>query len=96
MPVGRYAFATCAYGEYIFVLGGLFELVQADRGQKIPDSLKRCDNFNVKRDCWTEMPDLPEARIGASAIVVGSVLYLIGGLGKSNNIFYYSMRRGED
>jgi hypothetical protein len=92
MPIGRFAFATCTYGRFIFVLGGVKEIVQVDHGQPMPDPLVECDSYDALNDEWGEMPDLPEGRIGASAVCVGQTLYCIGGIGKRTNIFSHSLK----
>jgi hypothetical protein len=92
MRTGRFAFGTCNYGRWIFVVGGIKEIVQVDRGQSTPDSLTSCDDYNVVRNEWGSMPDLPEGRIGPSLLVINHVLYCIGGVGKLTNIFSYSLK----
>ena len=92
MRTGRIAFGTCNYGNWIFVVGGLKELTQVDRGQEIPDSLSSCEDYNIVKNEWGNMPDLPEGRIGPSLLIINHVLYCIGGVGKLTNIFSFSLR----
>jgi hypothetical protein len=70
VPTGRFGFAACSFGKYIFVLGGMKESVQVDNGQTAPDSLTSCHSYDIMNDKWFEMPNLPEGRIGATAIVI--------------------------
>jgi hypothetical protein len=63
-----------------------------DNGQTVPDSLTKCHAYDIIKDKWNEMPDLPEGRIGASAIVVNQTLYCIGGHGKLQSIFSLSLQ----
>ncbi len=92
MPTGRFAFGACAYGRFIFVVGGMKEIVQVDRGQTTPDSLTSCDSYNMFKDEWNSMPDLPEGRIGPSLLVVNHTLYCVGGIGRTTNILSFSLR----
>ena len=92
MRTGRFAFGTVNYGRWIFVVGGIKEIVQVDRGQSTPDSLTSCDDYNVVKNEWGSMPDLPEGRIGPSLLVINHVLYCIGGVGKLTNIFSKEFR----
>jgi len=71
MPVGKFAFGTCAHSNFIYCVGGIKEVVQVDRGQTEPDSLDSCHAYNIFKDEWIELPNLPEGRIGPSLVVVG-------------------------
>ena len=92
MRIGRFAFGICTYGRFIFVVGGIKEVVQVDQGQATPDSLTDCDDYNVLEDKWDLMPSLPQGRIGPSLIVVNQTLYCIGGVGKLSNILSFSLK----
>jgi N-acetylneuraminic acid mutarotase len=92
IPVGRFGFAACSYGKFIFVLGGMKESVQVDNGQSVPDSLNKCHAYDIIKDKWNDMPDLPEGRIGSTAIVINQTLFCIGGQGKRQSIFALSLQ----
>lgn len=55
------------------------EAVQVDMGQPEPFALSECYAYDILYDKWNNMPDLPEAKIGATAFVANTTLFCVGG-----------------
>ena len=95
MPIARFSFGICVYGEWIFVVSGLNSMTQRDFGQQQPQSFIECDRYNIKTNEWHAMPDLPEGRVNPSLIVLQHTLYCIGGCtSETNNIYSLDLRFG--
>ncbi len=69
-------FAFAAGAGRIFVIGGR-------QGNVISAGIWF---YAPERGLWVELPDLPETRIGHSAVVVNNHLYVFGGIGGSQQV----------
>jgi len=72
MPSARCGHATCAYGEKIFVFGGV-----------TPDAYSQARNniyvYDTKTDTWAEKGPMPYANALCGVAVVDDLIYLVGG-----------------
>lgn len=66
LPIARFSFGICTYGEYIIIVSGLCEVSQHDLGANFPEAILECDRYSPLNDEWSIMPDLPEGRSNPS------------------------------
>jgi N-acetylneuraminic acid mutarotase len=71
IPEPRDEHASCAIGQYIYILGGEAE----QTGMALADNL-RYDSVN---DSWATVAPMPTARKNAAAVALGGKCYVIGG-----------------
>lgn len=71
MPTPRDEHASCAIGQYVYVMGGAEE-----EGRP---SLATVDRYDSETDSWTSRQAMPTARQNLSASVVDGKCYAIGG-----------------
>lgn len=84
MKTARAAFGCCLNRKYqkIYVVGGA-------AGQDIPTN--KCEQYDVNKDEWTDLPSLDQGLCSASIITVGEqeniqgpkYLFCMGGISKS-------------
>jgi N-acetylneuraminic acid mutarotase len=79
MPTARAHFSCNAIGANIYVIGGVFPRVEV---------------FNTNTKKWTEKEDLPRELAGHKGVVVGNMLWLLGGnsKGDSREVLCYDPR----
>jgi N-acetylneuraminic acid mutarotase len=67
-----------AHGDSVIRVGG-FEAVNGLDDEHDLRSSNEVMSFDLNKNVWTKLPDLPEPRSSHDAIVVGDRLYVIGG-----------------
>lgn len=77
LPVPRAGFGVASYENAVIVVGG--ERFTDDNGNPDANAYAAVDAYNVERDTWTELPDLPQGRHGMAAAIVENTFYAIGG-----------------
>lgn len=75
LPVPRLESGVTALGQSVVVVGGFDTDQQAGL-----DVTKRVDVFDTFEQTWSQLPDAPVARHHVQVAVVGTTLYLLGGL----------------
>ena len=75
IPVPRLESGVTALGQSVVVVGGFDTDQQAGL-----DVTKRVDVFDTFDQTWSQLPDAPVARHHVQVAVVGTTLYLLGGL----------------
>lgn len=80
LPIARFAFGLCTYGQNIIVVSGLDQCTQEDFGQEFPISILECDRYLPEEDKWEIMPNLPEGRINPTVLAIDHFLYVFGGV----------------
>ena len=75
IPVPRLESGVTALGQSVVVVGGFDTDQQAGL-----DVTKRVDVFDTFAQTWSQLPDAPVARHHAQIAVIGTTLYLLGGL----------------
>lgn len=85
MPVARFAFGAVFHKGSIYVVSGIDQKTQEDRGQQYVDPIYECDCYKVGLERWAVddeiPPELPEGRTNPSLTVIADNLYVIGGIG---------------
>ena len=71
------AFGSATLGNYFFLVGGMAK----DSGL---EPTAKVEAYDMKRDTWFPMADLPGARDCPAAVVMGKELLAVGGFGPSD------------
>ena len=75
LPRPRFAHCTCAVDDALYVLGGR---EQDDEGNE--DTVRSVLKFDSQMQIWSEVAPMPAARERAGTCVLGSDIYIFGGL----------------
>jgi len=66
-------------GKYLYRIGGLSFLNRDGEEKAIFNSTSYFSRYDVEKDEWTELAELPEPRSSLDAAVVGRTVYAVGG-----------------
>ncbi len=73
MKAGRYAFASAAHNNVLYVFGGISGTEYLNSSEKLPVA------GNIGATQWSKATDLPEFMANFAALVVGDYIYIFGG-----------------
>jgi hypothetical protein len=67
-----------SFGDKVYRVGGLSARNASDEKEDL-HSVAEAAAFDTKSKTWTELPPLPEPRSSHDAVVIGNMLYVVGG-----------------
>jgi len=81
MPEARQGAAIAEVNRLIYVISGkIASYVEATTTDQITEHV---DSFDPKTKAWNRVQDIPTGRVGARAVVVNGLVFVVGGIAKS-------------
>ena len=78
MPTGRQHISSGAFGNNIYICGGLTSWKNISKKNEV---------YDVLSNSWSEKASIPSLRNGAAVVTLDSLIYVIGGAGTKENIW---------
>ena len=80
LPVARFAHAACLIRDEIVVASGISDMLLNMGMRMVPIGSRDCYSFNIYKNCWRRLPNLPIGKLHPTLVTVNSrFVFHIGG-----------------